>query len=76
MDKKLVNRLIFVFLLSIAMTMIMTFAVTLNNIGFSDIFFYKWLLAWLIACCIAIPVSLLLSPLIQKIANKITKTIN
>tara|TARA_B100000674_G_C37776924_1_gene885314 strand:- start:805 stop:1035 length:231 start_codon:yes stop_codon:yes gene_type:complete len=76
MDKKLVNRLIFVFLLSIAMTMIMTFAVTLSNIGFSGIFFYKWLLAWLIACSIAIPVSLLLSPLIQKIANKITKTIN
>tara|TARA_B100000963_G_scaffold232909_1_gene203416 strand:+ start:948 stop:1118 length:171 start_codon:yes stop_codon:yes gene_type:complete len=55
------------------MTMIMTFAVTLSNIGFSDIFFYKWLLAWLIACSIAIPVSLLLSPFIQKIADKITK---
>tara|TARA_B100001057_G_scaffold215075_1_gene215317 strand:+ start:242 stop:415 length:174 start_codon:yes stop_codon:yes gene_type:complete len=55
------------------MTMIMTFAVTFSNIGFSEIFIYKWLLAWLIACSIAIPVSLTLSPFIQKIADYFTK---
>ena len=59
-------------ILSFIMSIIMSFFITMMNLGFEDSFFYKWGEAFLVGFAISLPTSLVVVPIARKIADRIT----
>jgi len=58
-------------MLSGLMSLIMSFAISLINLGFVDGFLHMWMKAWLLAYAIAFPTLLTIFPFVRKLAVKI-----
>jgi len=59
--------------LSFIMSVIMSFVITIVNLGFVDTFLYKWGEAFLAGFVVSLPVALAVVPIARKIADRITK---
>ncbi len=59
--------------LSFIMTVIMSFVITIVNLGFIDTFMNKWGEAFLAGFAVSLPISLAVVPIARKIADRITK---
>ncbi len=59
--------------LSLIMTVIMSFVITIVNLGFIDTFMNKWGEAFLAGFAVSLPISLAVVPIARKIADRITK---
>jgi len=59
-------------ILSFIMSVIMSFAITIVNLGFVDTFLYDWGEAFLAGFVISLPTALVVVPIARKIADKIT----
>ena len=70
--KRKYYQLLFGFFVSIIMSIIMSFALTLINVGWVPHFFMIWLKSFGISFAVALPISLIIVPLIRKLLNRIT----
>lgn len=59
------------FLIAIVMTFIMSFAISIINLGFVDGFIHLWLHAWSMAFILAFPTMTIISPFLRKLAMRI-----
>ena len=66
------SRFQFVFSLFMAgmMAFVMTFFITLINIGFTPDFFARWLTAYVIAFLIAVPAIYVIAPIARKLTTR------
>lgn len=64
-------HLIFSIIMGAMMVFLMTFVITLVNIGWSEQFFSSWMKAFGIAYLVAIPVIFFLAPMARKMAGKL-----
>ena len=64
-------HLVFSLLMGAMMISIMTFVITLVNIGWSDQFLGSWLRAFCIAYVVGVPVIFFLAPIARKITGKV-----
>ena len=55
------------------MSIIMSFVISMVNLGVTDEFFYKWAEAFLFAFAVSLPISLAVVPIARKIADRITQ---
>ncbi|KNF07652.1 protein of unknown function DUF2798 [Gottschalkia purinilytica] len=55
----------------ILMAFCMSFAMTLINLGMSDIFFKAWMKSWVIGLIVTLPISFIFPPIIGKLVMKI-----
>lgn len=58
-------------ILAAIMSSIMSFAISLINLGFIDGIIHIWLKAWLMAYIIALPTLFAIFPFVRKLATKI-----
>lgn len=61
----------FAFFMSLFMTILMSFVITLINVGFVDNFFMLWAKAFWRAYIIAFPAVLTVVPLVRKLVKKL-----
>ncbi len=73
MFNKKFEPLLMTFFMSLFISAIMSFAITLMNLGFVDGFIKFWLNAYWKAFLIAVPVVLLTMPVIKKIVGSLIK---
>jgi hypothetical protein len=61
---------VFAFLMSILMSGIMSFFVTLLNIGIREDVFIRWISAWGASFFIAFPIAFFVTPVVRKLVHK------
>lgn len=66
------SAILFVTLVSIAMTAVMSFGILLLHMGWRADFFKIWLPDFLTGCCLAIPTGFIVVPLIKRMVDSIT----
>jgi len=66
-------HLVFSLLMGAMMISLMTFVITLVNVGWTPDFMGRWLRAFLIAYVIGVPVIYLLAPFARKLAARIVE---
>lgn len=66
------GTVLFVLLVSIAMTAVMSFGILVLRLGWSSNFLTIWLGDFLIGCCLSIPTGFIVVPLIKKMVDSIT----
>jgi len=59
------QSLVFSFFMALLMSGIMSFVISLFNLGFIENIFFIWLKAWTFAFIIAFPVILIVSPVVR-----------
>lgn len=64
-------HLVFSFVMGALMISIMTFVITLVNVGWGEHFLATWLKAFAIAYAVGVPVIFLLAPVARKITGKV-----
>lgn len=69
---KIQGNLLFVLLVSITMTAIMSFGILWIRLGWQDNFVNIWIADFLIGCCLSIPTGFLIVPLLKKLVNRLT----
>ena len=70
---KIQGTILFVLLVSIAMTAVMSFGILLLRLGWRDDFIKIWFGDFLIGCCLSIPTGFTVVPLIKKWVDSITE---
>lgn len=73
MNKNLTARVIFSFIMSMCMALLMSGWVNLINIGFVPGYFKVWIISFLYAWPVAFTVVLILAPLVNRLIIKIVK---
>ncbi len=68
-QKKL--HLVFSFVMGVMMIFIMTFVISLANVGWSEQFLRTWIKAFAIAYVVGVPVIYFLAPVARKIASRL-----
>lgn len=63
--------ILFAFLMSMFMTILMSFVVTLINVGYSEIFFNQWLDAFMKSYVIAFPTVLIVVPIVRRVVKRL-----
>ncbi|MFC0180949.1 DUF2798 domain-containing protein [Thorsellia kenyensis] len=71
MNKQLLTRLVFSFLMSMCMAFFMSGWVTFVNIGFESHYFKTWMRSFMFAWPAAFTIVIILAPFIHKITAKI-----
>lgn len=66
-------NILFVFLVSVTMTAVMSFAILATRLGFTSDFFIIWLFDFLVGCLFSIPTGFLIVPLLKKGIDRITE---
>lgn len=61
------QRTVFAFFMALMMSCIMSFVITIFNIGFAENLFFAWLQAWSFAFIVAFPTVMFISPLVHKL---------
>lgn len=65
--------LLFAFLMSMFMTILMSFIVTLINVGYSELFFKQWIGAFAKSYIVAFPTVLVVVPLVRKTVKSLLR---
>jgi len=58
--------------MSLAMSFVMSFTLTLINLGYVPSFFEKWIRGFAISFIVALPTSLIIVPVAKRIVEKLT----
>ncbi|TDK47924.1 DUF2798 domain-containing protein [Algoriphagus formosus] len=66
------GNILFVLLVSIAMTAVMSFGILLIRLGWQGNFLKIWLGDFLIGCCLSIPTGFTIVPLLKKLVDRLT----
>ncbi len=66
------GTILFVLLVSIAMTAVMSFGILLIRLGWQDNFIKIWFGDFLIGCCLSIPTGFTIVPAIKKLVDSLT----
>ncbi len=66
------GTILFVLLVSIAMTAVMSFGILLIRLGWQDNFLKIWFGDFLIGCCLSIPTGFTIVPVIKKLVDSLT----
>lgn len=74
MISKQYTQLVFSFFMALLMSCIMSFVITLFNLGLVDGLFLIWLKAWAFAFAVALPAILLVTPLVRKLVSLVVAT--
>jgi hypothetical protein len=67
------GNILFVLLVSLAMTAVMSFGILLLRLGWREDFMKIWLVDFLVGCMLSIPTGFILVPIIRKGIDSITK---
>jgi hypothetical protein len=67
------HRIVFLFFMALLMSCIMSFVITVFNIGFVNNLISIWLKAWLFAFSVAFPTIIFVSPIVHKLVNLVLK---
>jgi Protein of unknown function (DUF2798) len=62
---------VFSFFMALLMSGIMSFVISVFNMGVVDGIFFIWLKAWLLAFVIAFPTIILVTPLVRKLVSMV-----
>lgn len=62
---------LFSFFLSVFMSGIVSFVVTIHHVGLSTESMHQWLPAWAFSFAVAFPTVLMVNPIVRKIVNRI-----
>ncbi|OMH33986.1 DUF2798 domain-containing protein [Motiliproteus sp. MSK22-1] len=72
MISKKYAQLVFVTIMGLSMSAIMSFAFTAFRSGFNGSFFVAWMESFILGGIIAIPTAMVVAPLAQKLVRRIT----
>jgi uncharacterized protein YaaW (UPF0174 family) len=64
-------HLVFSFVMGLMMVFVVTFVITLSNVGWSEHFMRLWLSAFLLAYGVAVPAIFYLAPLARKLTGRL-----
>jgi len=67
------QKLVFSFFIALLMSGIMSFVITLFNLGFVANIIQRWLQAWGFAFSIAFPTVIIVSPLVHKLVELVLR---
>ena len=73
MINKKYQHFVFVFFMALFMSCIMSFFISLFNVGLVENVLYIWLKDWCFAFFVAFPVVLLISPMVRKLVDILIK---
>ena len=65
------SKIAFALIMGVITTGIISFALILVNIGFTEKFMKIWFRSWCLAYLVVIPIILIIAPKIQKLVDKI-----
>jgi hypothetical protein len=65
------HRIVFAFFMALLMSCIMSFVISVHNVGWVDDIVSIWLSAWIFAFSIAFPAIMLVSPIVNKLVSKV-----
>lgn len=68
------QHLVFSFFMALLMSCLMSFVITLFNIGFTDNLLSSWLQAWGFAFFVAFPTVVIIGPVVKKLTAAVIKT--
>jgi hypothetical protein len=63
-------HLVFSLIMGAIMVLLMTFVITLVNVGMASDFFFRWMKAFAVAYVVAVPVIYFLAPMAKKLATR------
>lgn len=66
------KKIVFPVIMAFFMSCIMSFVITLFNLGFVDELITIWLRSWLFAFIVALPTIIVISPIVHKITERLT----
>ena len=72
MFKKKYSKLLFIIIMGIGMSLLMTLIITFINTGYDNEYFMRFLKAWSVGLPIAIIVSLLVGPIAKRFVDNIS----
>ena len=72
LDKKYQN-IVFSFFMALFMSGIMSFVISVFNLGIIDGIFIKWLQAWAFAFAVAFPTIIVVGPIVRKVVSLVIK---
>ena len=55
------------FIITLGMSLVMSFTMTAINVGFAEYFLYAWLRSWLVGLLVGFPTAAVIVPLAQKV---------
>lgn len=67
------GAILFALLVSISMTAVMCFGISLIRLGWQENFIKMWFGDFLIGCCLSIPTGFTVVPLLKKLVDRITE---
>ena len=65
------KKIVFPFIMALFMSCIMSFVITLFNLGLVDELITIWLRSWLFAFIVALPTIIVISPIVHKITERL-----
>jgi hypothetical protein len=66
------SNILFIFLTSVFMSLLMSLVVTISNLGFASGFFGHWMKAWGFSFLIGFPIISIVVPSVRKMVSKMT----
>ena len=72
MISKKYSEVLFIAIMGLGMSLIMTLAITYNNTGLDGDYLNRWFKAWLVGFPIAIIASAVMAPIAKKLSKKFT----
>lgn len=67
------HKIVFAFFMALLMSCIMSFVISVFNVGFVNNIVYVWLKAWAFAFAVAFPTITVVSPIVHKLVNAVLK---
>lgn len=65
------HRIVFAFFMGLLMSCLMSFVISVHNVGWVPNIVSIWLSAWAFAFSIAFPAIILVSPIVNKLVSKV-----
>jgi len=70
------QKIVFSLIMALFMSGIMSFVISVFNVGLIENIFTIWIKAWSFAFIVAFPTIMLISPIVQKIVSRLISTKN
>lgn len=67
------QHIVFAFFMALLMSCLMSFVITIFNLGFTDNLLTMWLQAWSFAFVVAFPAVITVAPLVKKLTAAVVK---